>query len=60
MSKKNRCSFRTPPANRASHKNSHPSKPNWRKVFFQVVFKIIEAVWMIVQIIQYLSEMIRK
>ena len=60
MSKKNRCSFRTPPANRTSRKKSHTSKPNWRKIFFQVAFKVIEAVWMIVQIIQYLSEMARK
>lgn len=60
MSKKNRCSPRTPPATRTSHKNSHSSKPNWKKVFFQITFKVIEAVWMIIQVIQYLSEMIRK
>jgi len=60
MSKKNRCSPRTPPANRNSHRKSHKVAPNWRKVFFQIAFKVIEAVWMIVQIIQYLSEMLRK
>lgn len=60
MSNKNRCSPRTSPANRKSHQKSHKPKTSWRKVFFQIAFKAIEAAWMIVQVIQYLSEIIRR
>ena len=29
-------------------------------MFFQIAFKAIEAVWMIVQVIQYICEILRK
>ncbi len=60
MSNKNRCSPRTSPANRNSHQKSHKHKTSWQKVIFQIAFKAIEAAWMIVQVIQYLSEIIRR
>ena len=60
MSNKNRCSPRTSPANRNSHQKSYKNKVSWQKVLFQITFKAIEAVWMIVQIIQYLSEIVRR
>ena len=60
MSNKNRCSHRTSPANRNSSQKSHRHKTSWQKVFFQIAFKAIEAVWMIIQVIQYLSEIIRR
>ena len=59
MSKKNHCSPRTSPAHHKPKKKTS-NAPNWRKMFFQVTFKLIEALWMIVQIIQYICEIIRK
>ena len=32
------------------------SAPNWRKSIFLIGFKLIEAAWMIMQIIQQLRE----
>lgn len=60
MSKKNRCSRRTPPATHSPKKKSPKTAPNWRKMFFQIAFKAIEAIWMIVQVIQYICEILRK
>lgn len=59
MSKKNHCSRRTSPANRNARGKSQLLAPNWRKTLFKVVFKVIEAVWMLVQIIQQLGEIFR-
>ena len=60
MPKKNRCSRRTSPAPHSPKKKSPKTAPNWRKMFFQIAFKAIEAIWMIVQVIQYICEILRK
>lgn len=38
---------------------SHQIKPFGRKFIFKALFKGIEAIWMIVQIIQYLCEIFK-
>lgn len=35
------------------------SKSCWRVLIFKSVFKAIEAIWMVVQIVQYLFEIFR-
>lgn len=40
--------------------NSHPFKANWRKVCFQVAFKALEVLLVVLQIIQCLCEMFKK
>ncbi len=60
MSKKNHCSPRTPPATRKPKQKAHKVKVTLRKTCFQIAFKAIEAIWMVVQIVQYLSEILRR
>ena len=42
-----------------SPETSHQTKPFGRKFLFKALFKGIEAIWMIVQIIQYLCEIFK-
>lgn len=47
------------PGNSQSPKKSHRKKSPWQKLIFKILFKGIEAIWMVVQIIQYLSEIFK-
>lgn len=60
MSKKHRCTRRTPPVNRNSHRKTRKKKNAIRKIVFEIAFKAIEVLLMITQIIKYLCEIIRK
>lgn len=45
--------------NSQSPRKSHHIKVPWKKLVFKFLFKGIEMIWMIVQIIQYLSEIFK-
>lgn len=48
------------PGNSPTRKRSHRSKVPWRKKLFQFAFKALEALLVILQIIQCLCEMLKK
>jgi len=40
--------------------NSHPFNSKWRKIFFQLAFKALEVLLVILQIIQCICEMFKR
>lgn len=48
------------PGNSSKPRKSHRFKDEWRKTLFQVVFKSLEVLLVVVQIIQSLWEMFKK
>lgn len=61
MSKGNKSLFmRDIPGNSQSPRKSHGFKVRWRRALFKMAFKTIEAIWMVVQIIQYIREIFHK
>ena len=63
MSKEiNRCSCRTVQSTRKKQKNSHGYKAGWkwRKIIFKSAFHVLEALHLLLGIVQYVCGIVKK